>query len=108
MRNIKAILRVAAVLGGLLATSGTALADSHGGTISLYHLNSAIAGRGVCIQTTPALPGTWACLWKSNPLYQEITTLLLNGFVFKRYCTISWTSMDSSGFPIIDLAECSS
>jgi hypothetical protein len=106
MRKIKALLGVAALLGCLLATSGTALAGTGSGTISLYHLNGAISGRGVCVQMVPALPGTWACLWKTNSLYHEITELLLQGFLWQKSCTIAWSTSDPHGYLLIEWAEC--
>ncbi len=107
MRKRNTLLRVAATLGCLLVTSGTALAGSNSGSITVYHQNSAVPGRGVCIQMAPALPATWACLWKSNALYQEITELLLQGFLWQRYCTITWSVGDPSGYHLIQWVECS-
>lgn len=97
------------VIAVLMLVSVTALAASHGGKIRLYHLNSAIPGRGACIRMGPAnLPGTgWACVWKSNPLYQEITDLLLKGYIHNKNCNITWNATDSAGHAIITIAECS-
>ena len=107
MRKINAILCVA-MLGCLLATSGTALAGTRSGTISKYHLNSAYAGRGVCVQMTPALPNNWACLWKTQALYEELTELLLQGFLWRRSCTITWSTSDPSGYHhLIEWVDCS-
>ena len=106
MRKINMLLGVTALLACLLATSGTALAGTGSGTISVYHLNSAVPGRGVCVQMVPALPNTWACLWKSNALYQELTELLLQGFLWQKSCTIAWSALDPNGYLLIEWAEC--
>ena len=101
-------ISVAAMFVGtvVLLAGGTASAAEQTAKISLYHLNSAISGRGVCVQTQPAMPNTWACLWKSNPLYTEISTLLLQAYLTNRTCTISWNGPDPSGWNLISIVEC--
>nr|VFK54764.1 MAG: hypothetical protein BECKTUN1418F_GA0071002_105414 [Candidatus Kentron sp. TUN]VFK59618.1 MAG: hypothetical protein BECKTUN1418E_GA0071001_105414 [Candidatus Kentron sp. TUN] len=90
------------MLGGNLAFAG-----DHIGKIDLYHLNSDVHNRGVCIRMIPGLPGTgWACLWKNNGLYTEITDMLLEGFSTSRNCTITWHGNDSHGHLLINIAEC--
>ena len=93
-------------LATALLVSTTALAASHTGTVSLYHLNSNVAGRGVCVQTSPAMSNTWACLWRGNPLYDEISQLLLKAYIDDRRCTIRWSTTDSHGWNLIELVEC--
>lgn len=107
MTTRNTLLSVAAALGCLLATSGTAMAATHSGTISLYHLNGTFPGRGVCVQTVPALPTTWACIYKTNALYEEITELLLQGFLSQRACKIWWNTLDPNALAIIYAVECS-
>ncbi|MEH2061833.1 MAG: hypothetical protein V7K50_06085 [Nostoc sp.] len=77
------------------------------GTINQYHLNSQVPGRGVCLQINPTLPtaGGWICLWKDNPLYQEITNLLLEGYSAKKTCTVSWTTYRGT-YAAIDWVSC--
>lgn len=101
-------LEIAALLAGsaLVLASAPVFAASHTGKIALYHLNSDVAGRGVCVQTLPAMPNTWACLWKNNPLYSEISALLLAGYVNNRTCTITWNTADPNGWNLIAIAEC--
>ena len=71
----------------LLTLAGTAHAD-HLGTITNFHLDSTVTGRGVCIQMTPAIPGKWACLYKDNALYTEIHGTLLGAYLGKRGCKL--------------------
>ena len=101
-------IRIAALLLGsaFLLASASAFAANHTGRISLYHLNSGVAGRGVCIQTAPAMPNTWACLWKNNPLYSEMSELMLQAHVNNRSCTISWNGPDPNGWNLISIVEC--
>lgn len=59
------------------------------GQIATYHLNSAIAGRGLCLQVTnppPDMP--WACLYQSNPLYRELSTFLMSSYLTGRTITL--------------------
>lgn len=92
----------------VLLVSGTAWPATGTGTINVYHLNSTITGRGVCVQLTPALPtsGGWACLLKANPLYNEITSLLLEGFSQKKSCSVTWSSTTPEGYGIITIVQC--
>nr|VFJ89264.1 MAG: hypothetical protein BECKLFY1418B_GA0070995_101430 [Candidatus Kentron sp. LFY] len=84
-----------------------AFAGTHTGKIDLYHLNSDVSGRGVCIRMVPNLPGAgWACLWQNNPLYIEITDLLLEGFSTGRTCSVRWDRNDANGALLINQAEC--
>ncbi|MBN3947778.1 MAG: hypothetical protein V7K14_24230 [Nostoc sp.] len=85
----------------------SALADSASGTISEYYLDSAVAGRGVCLQMNPTLPtvGGWACLWKNSALYQEISDLLREGYSANKTCSVTWTTY-RGGLAAIDLAAC--
>ena len=77
----------------LLSMSAGARAEDHSGTIALFHLNGQVPERGVCVQMVPAVPGTgWACLWKSNLLYKEITALLLEGHAIVKSCQVGYTS----------------
>jgi hypothetical protein len=101
-------VNVAAMLAGsvLLLTSAPAFAATHTAKISLFHLNSAVHGRGVCVQTQPAMPNTWACLWKNNPLYTEITDLLRDAYVTNKTCSITWDKPDPNGWNLVALVEC--
>lgn len=93
----------------LMLGSNLAFAGNHAGRIDLYHLHSSYAasGRGVCIRMSPSLPETgWACLWKNNGLYTEITDLLLEGFSKGRNCTVEWHEKDGGNHPIIYAVEC--
>jgi hypothetical protein len=82
-------------LGGLITftcISMAATAEENVGKITVFHLNGDVADRGVCVQMNPALPATWACLFKSNPLYKELTALLLAAQAADKTCKVSWTA----------------
>jgi len=85
-------LRRLALLLAFSCASMAAHADQNTGKITAYHLNGDITDRGFCIQMSPALPATWACLYKGNSLYKELTALLLAAYLSGRTCTVSWTS----------------
>jgi hypothetical protein len=77
----------------LSCASMAAYAEENTGKITAFHLNGDIADRGVCVQMNPALPAPfWVCLFKSNPLYKEITALLLAGHASDKTCKVSWTA----------------
>lgn len=101
-------ISIAIMLAGtfVLAPVSTASAANHTAKILVYHLNSAIAGRGVCVRTQPAMPNTWACLWKDNPLYTELSALILHAYLGNRTCSITWDSLDPSGWNQISSVEC--
>jgi hypothetical protein len=97
--------RIAFITLFLSVTAG-ARAEDHSGTIALFHLNGQVPERGVCVQMVPAVPGTgWACLWKSNLLYKEITALLLEGHATGKSCQIGYTN-GPDGHPSILWATC--
>jgi len=105
MKSSYALAAVVFVLG--LGLASPAMAAANSGRIANYHLNSEVPGRGVCVRMAPDLPGTgWACLWKSNPLYNEISTLLLQAQVNGRNCNITWNVQDPNGHNLISIAEC--
>jgi len=83
--------------------AGTAAhADTSTGKITAVHLNGDYPDRGACIQMNPALPGMWACLFKSNSAYKELTALLLAGSVSGKTCTVTWNPANAA----ISWAEC--
>jgi hypothetical protein len=82
-------------------SSAISLSTINQGLITAYHLNSTITGRGVCIQMLPAIPGTgWACVWAANPLYNQITNLLLENFQHRTKTQIEWV-IYTGGYPDI-------
>lgn len=106
MRNIEAPACVAAALACMLANSGVALADSSSRSrIAAYRLDSTVAGRGACVRLS-GLAGKWCCVWKDDPLYQEISALLLQGYALERRCVITWSTQDASGNYVIESVEC--
>jgi len=98
----------AACLGVLAIASISASADIyHTGKITIFHLNGQDSSRGLCVQMNPPVPGTgWACLWKTNPLYKEITAMLMTGHVAAKTCRVAWTADPVAGHPAIVWAEC--
>lgn len=84
----------------------------HQGLITNYHLNAGpttnITERGVCVDMLPALPAPgYACVYKDNPLYQEITNLLLQAASTDGIaCKITFTERRGLQ-PAIRIAECS-
>jgi hypothetical protein len=83
----------------------TSLAASGSGTIVDYHLNSAVSGRGICVKLSPALTTTWACLYKTNSLYNEITDLLRDAYISKKTCTINWSTTNNT-WAVIEWVSC--
>lgn len=101
------LVTVCAFLAAVFA-SAPGLAASATGKIKAYQLNSDIPGRGVCVAMNPALPGSgWACLWKNNFLYPEITDLLRDAFISEKTCSVNWITADARGDALIAIVECS-
>lgn len=79
----------------LFAVAGAAAGaeGSHAGKITVFHLNGDVAGRGLCVQMDPPVPvtGAWACLLKANPLYKEITAMLMAGHASGKSCRVAWS-----------------
>jgi hypothetical protein len=91
----------------LLAISAMARAGSVTGEITAYHLNSISTSRGVCVTTVPAIPGTgWACLYKDNSLYKEITATLLAARMAGMSCAVTWNTTDADGHALITFVQC--
>jgi hypothetical protein len=91
----------------LLFMSNDIYAGEATGLITKFHLNGGPSDRGACIQMQPTLTGTgWACLYKSNNLYKEITAMLLSAHVGEASCRIVWSSLNEEGHYIINTAEC--
>jgi hypothetical protein len=108
----KCLRRVALVIvatAAVSAVSNPSFAVSGGGNgkVSTYNLNGDVMGRGACIRTTPALPGSgWACVWYRDHLYENFKQLLLFAYINGKTCSISWSDTDNNGFGIIDNVEC--
>ena len=84
-RSIPVVISLAA----LLLAPGAEARDTTSGTIVLIHYNSELIGRGLCIQMSPTpIPGDWACLAISNPLYKEITALLQSAVYTHDRCDV--------------------
>lgn len=92
----------------LISATPPALAQQeHGGTVTVFHLNAHLPDRGACVQMAPAVPGTgWACVWKANPLYKELTALLLTAYTTAKSCKVGWATTGPDGHPQIVWAEC--
>jgi hypothetical protein len=102
---LRFVLSIAATAAMAPVTS-TSFAAQGVGKITTYHLNGNVAGRGACVQTTPALPGTWGCVWYSNQLYKELNELLREAYFSGKTCTIAWNEDDYFGLHLISVVEC--
>jgi hypothetical protein len=102
-------LVLASAFAVILVMSGTAAAqvEFHSGTITVYHLNSDVPGRGPCIQTEPAAPTTWICVYRTNPLYDELREALRTANTLRQECLFGWSTIDANGYAILSLLECS-
>ncbi|MCY1069919.1 hypothetical protein OV090_34575 [Nannocystis sp. RBIL2] len=83
------------------------IGNNHG-RIDLIHLDSAVQGRGPCVQMKPSIPGksAWACLWRNNPLYPELLGLLQSAFIAGKRCIVYWSAVDNKSHKTIDRVEC--
>ncbi|MFN0262602.1 hypothetical protein ACKTEK_01870 [Tepidamorphus sp. 3E244] len=73
------------------------------------HYNSRADGRGICIQTQPAVPRAyrgWACLWKDNPLYAEIDRLLNDANARNLACNIEWNDRPRGSYAELQVVSC--
>jgi len=107
--SAKAVLSPAFAAAASLLFSQAAFALDHTGKITLYHLNTTISGRGSCIQMTPAIPNTWACVYQDTSfghLYNEVNGLLREGYFAGKTCTVTWTGNGPDGWARIEVAQC--
>jgi hypothetical protein len=103
--NAKVALTSAVLAAAALpCSSQISFAASATGKITVYHLNGDVQGRGACIQMTPAIPGTWACVWLDH-LYNEKNQLLREGYFSGKQCTVNWDT-DLGGLHLINIAQC--
>jgi hypothetical protein len=105
---MKASIAASAVLLPLALTGATCYAagGQATGTITLYNLNGTIQNRGACVQMNPAVPNGWACIWRNNLLYPEISLMLLEARMQGKQCSLGWSTTDGSGYAMIDWAQC--
>jgi hypothetical protein len=104
LRIARSAAFLAAAMGSFVAQGATTT-----GAITTLHLNGyySNAARGVCIHMTPALPESgWACLYRSNALYKEISSLLVLANVTAKVCSVSFYVKDSDNLWIIETVEC--
>lgn len=95
------------ISGLLMLTSGIATAAINSGKITLVHLNATVVGRDMCVRMLPGLPGTgWACVYNTNLLRTQTTTLLREAYEQKKNCAVSWNSNGFDGHANILAAEC--
>ena len=57
---------------------------------------------------TPAVPVStgWACLWKTNSLYKESTSMLMIAQLTGKTCKVAWNGLDVDGHALIAIVEC--
>lgn len=92
----------------LLVAWQAADADAGSGVIVKHHLNgdAAVSDRGVCVLLSPALPGQgWACLYKNNHLYKEISAHLLAAWISGTPVTVHWNSDSPEGYHLIHAVD---
>lgn len=91
----------------LLGFAPMSFADIVSGTVAKYQLNGGLTtDRGVCVRLSPELSGTgWACLYKSNALYNEITALLLAAYLTQTPVSIWSDQLEADGHRLIDSVE---
>ncbi len=79
-------LVLASVLACLLLLTGPVFAQFtfHTGNIVIYHLNSQVPNRGPCVQTLPAAPTTWICLYKTDLISLQTQPSLCRGASHRR------------------------
>jgi hypothetical protein len=99
MKNMKAAVLVCSAL---TLASTSAMAAWHSGRIITHHLNAnaGLQARGVCFETSPALPGRWVCLYKNSNLYTEMTNMLRDAYIHGKTCQIEYN--DSGALLLLD------
>ena len=100
----------AALVGGVFASSAVSAADFAGQVLG-DHLNRLVPGRGSCVILSPqTVSGSpWFCNYKiSNPLYNEINSLLAQAGIAKTTCKIGTTSLGPDTHHKIDWVSCQS
>lgn len=100
----------ALVFGAALTGMGAVSAATHSGKIVTVHNNGTVQDRGMCFRMDPAVPvnGGWACLYRANFMFKEITATVLAAYMHAgRDCTVWWREVDASGRAIVDTVECS-
>lgn len=105
MKHRRTFELLVAVLG--MQCAAVASADSASGVVVKEALYGNYADRGICVQLLPSIPGTgWACVWKDNALYKEITAALLAARNVETQCDVGWDATDSEGHKIIVYVSC--
>lgn len=91
----------------IVGSSGASVAQNASGKITTLHLNSGYVGRGVCIKMNPQILYTagYACVWKDNSLYSEISDVLREAYVAGKTCGIS-SPGSRAGYLEITYIEC--
>lgn len=107
MRTMRRAAVGVGAISALLSGSSMASAESHYGLISAYDVSyeASMPTRVTCVQTTPAMSNTWACLWRSNPHLNEISALLLQAYIHEKSCEVYWRG-DRGGYPEIYAVQC--
>lgn len=108
---MKKIFTSVALFAVLSAGSGIAQAQDGQATGQILRFvawGDAAPDRGSCVfMNVPPTLMNHACVWKTNPLYKEITAVLLTGFAMGTTCTVYWHTIELAyGGSIIYAAEC--
>jgi len=103
-------INVAVFISGILIlTSGIASAAVYDGKITVVDFdgNPANAGkRDICIQMLPALPSTWACLYNTNFMRPQLSTMLREAYEQKKSCQVYSFNNGFDGYPAIQTVIC--
>ena len=104
-------LAMAVMIAFIFTAPSSHAAGDNIGKIGLPHLNSSITGRGICFQMDPQLPTKWACIYKDNSLYVELTELVFSAWRWSPrpaapFCRVAWRETDSRGHAVVNLIEC--
>lgn len=73
------------------------------------HLNGSRIDRGVCIEMNPSGSENigYACLYRSNALYDDMTAVVMAAYMGERLnCVVWWNSVDTQNLGIVDTAGC--
>ena len=104
MSLVKPLHLLASLAMLVIATDG--FADTATGIIATYRISSEPYTQPLCVKLNPPMPNKeWACLASVAP-GGEITELLRAAFIYKKICTIYWTTLDGNGTPLITSLEC--
>jgi hypothetical protein len=99
------LAKVVILLGttaALLSVNETCLAAQGTGKIIIYLLDGRVTDRGACIQMNPPLAGTWACVFTTSALYDQLNDLLRYAYLYGKDCLVDYETSNTS----VNAAQC--